>query len=103
MQIKNGDLVKILAGKDRNKSGKVLKTLEKERRVVVEGLNLLTKNLRPKRQNEKGQQVKYPAPLDLSKVMLMCSGCSKPTRVGYIFNEDKSKTRICKKCGEKLK
>lgn len=83
MKIKKGDKVKILAGKDKGKTGKVLQVFPSKNKVSVEGLNLLIKHMRPRRQDEKGQRIEFPAPMDLSNMMLVCPKCGKPTRVGY--------------------
>lgn len=107
MKIKKGDKIQIITGKDKGKTGKVLQILTKNNKVVIEGLNLLVKNTRPKRQGEKGQQVRFPASLDISNVMLICPKCGKKTRVGYKLADKKSadkiqlkgkKFRQCKKC-----
>jgi len=106
MKIKKGDNVKILKGKDNNKTGKVLQVLKsiKNTRIVVEGLNLRYKHLRPKRSGEKGQRIMFPAPMNISNVQLICPKCGKPTRVGFKIREGKSevskekKSRVCKKC-----
>ncbi len=100
MKIKKGDNVKIIAGKDLEKTGKVLRVLPKEGKVIIEGLNLRVKHVRPRREREKGQRISFPAPMDISNVMLVCNKCNKATRVGYKTLENKKKIRICKKCGE---
>ncbi|HLC90101.1 MAG TPA: 50S ribosomal protein L24 [Patescibacteria group bacterium] len=100
MNIKKGDKVKILAGKDQGKIGKILQVFPKRQRVSVEGINLLYKNLRPRKQGEKGQRIQFPAPLTISNVALVCPKCGKLTRVGYKILENKNKVRICKKCKE---
>lgn len=97
MKIKKGDTVLIIKGKDRGKQGKVIKVLPKENRIVVEGLNLVKKHVKPKRAGEKGQIIEVPAPLYVSKVKLICPLCKKPTKVGYTFVND-DKKRMCKKC-----
>jgi len=97
MKIKKGDTVLIIKGKDRGKSGKVIKALPKENRIVIEGLNLVKKHVKPKRAGEKGEIVEIPAPLYISKVKLICPSCKKPTKVGYKFVND-TKKRYCKKC-----
>ncbi len=97
MHIKKGDQVKILSGKDRGKSGTVLNVFPDDGRATVEGLNLYKKRVRPKRQGQKGETVMVPRPMPASKVMLVCSGCKKATRVGYRF-ESGRKVRYCKKC-----
>lgn len=100
MKIKKGDNVKIIVGKDLEKTGKVLRVLPKEGKVIIEGLNLRVKHVRPRREREKGQRISFPAPMDISNVMLVCNKCNKATRVGYKVLENKKKIRICKKCGE---
>jgi large subunit ribosomal protein L24 len=97
LKIKKGDEVIILIGKDRGKKGKVIKVLPKENKVVVEGLNLVKKHNRPKKQGEKGETISVPRPINISNVSLFCSSCGKKTRVGYRLEGDK-KLRICKKC-----
>lgn len=102
MNIKKGDTVKIISGKDKGKKGKVLQVLVKEEKVVVEGFNMMAKNVRPKRMGEKGQIVRYNAPLDISNVMLFCSKCNKAVRAGYSVAKEGKKTRICKKCKQSI-
>lgn len=100
MRIKKGDKVKILAGKDKGKTGKILSVFPEREKVSVEGINILIKHLRPRKQGEKGQRIQFPAPMSISNVMLICPKCSKTTRVGYRRLENKKKVRACKKCGE---
>ncbi|MCX6798130.1 MAG: 50S ribosomal protein L24 [Candidatus Falkowbacteria bacterium] len=105
MNIKKNDKVKILAGKDRGKTGKVLQVLPAEEKVSVEGLNLLIKHLRPRRQGEKGQRIEFPAFINLSNVALLCPKCGKTTRVAHKFiaqpeGRKAKKYRACKKCQE---
>lgn len=115
MKIKKGDKVKVLSGKDKSKTGKVLQVFPSRNRVSVEGLNLLIKHMRPKRQGEKGQRIEFPAPMDLSNLILVCPKCNKPARIGYKYievsknanNEGRSKSkkrkiRICKKCKQTI-
>jgi len=99
VKIKKGDQVLIISGKDRGRKGKVLKSLPKEERIVIEGINLRKRHLRPKRAGEKGQIIEIPAPIHVSNVKLVCSKCGKATRVGYRIIE-RTKYRICKKCGQ---
>ncbi|MEK7194011.1 MAG: 50S ribosomal protein L24 [Patescibacteria group bacterium] len=101
MKIKKNDTVKIIAGKDKNKTGKVLKVLSAKGKILIEGLNLYKKHVRPKRQGEKGQVVLVPRPIDASNVMLVCSGCGKAARVGFRL-EGKNKIRYCKNCRAKI-
>jgi len=100
MKILNGDKVKVLTGKDGGKSGKVLKVVKSAGKVSVEGINLKIKHMRPKKEGEKGQRIQFPAPFNLSNIMLICPKCGKATRVGSKKLEDKNKVRICRKCKE---
>lgn len=106
MNIKKNDKVKILAGKDKGKSGKVLQVSRKDERLSIEGLNLLIKHLRPNREGEKGQRIEFPAFINASNVALVCSKCGKATRVSHkIIKSETGKTkkfRICKKCNESI-
>lgn len=97
MKIKKNDLVKILAGKDSGKEGKVIQILPKEDKVVVDGINKSIKNLKAKSAEQKGKQIEYFAPVDSSNVQLICPLCKKVTRIGYKI-EGENKNRICKKC-----
>jgi large subunit ribosomal protein L24 len=100
MKIKKGDTIKIICGKDLGKTGKVISVSPKKEKVVIEGLNLRIKHVRPRREREKGQRISFPAPMDISNVMLVCPKCDKITRIGDKVLEDKKKVRVCKKCGE---
>jgi len=97
MKIKKEDNVKILSGKDRGKVGKVLRVFGKEKKAIVESMNLVKRHTRPRRQGEKGQRVSVPAAIDFSNLMLVCPKCSRPARVGFGVTE-KAKFRICKRC-----
>jgi large subunit ribosomal protein L24 len=101
MNIKKGDMVKVLAGKDRGKSGKVLEVSPKLEKIVVEGLNISVRFSKPKRQGEKGQRMELPAPIPAGKVMLVCPHCGKTTRVGHELAEN-GKFRKCKECGQRI-
>ncbi len=109
MRFKKGDKVKILAGKDQGKTGKVLQVFPSHNRVSVEGRNLLIKHMRPRRQGEQGQRIEFPAPMSASNLMLVCPRCGKPSRLGVSYteitksagattNKIKKKNRVCKKC-----
>ncbi len=101
MRIKKNDNVKILAGKDKGKSGKVLQVLPEEGRVSVEGLNLLVKHMRPNREGEKGQRIEFPAFINTSNVALVCPACGRQTRPGVKIvagEKGTKKYRVCKKC-----
>lgn len=96
MKIITNDTVKIMTGKDLGKEGKVLKVLPKESKVVVEGIGMVKKHVKPSG-DDKGGIVEVERPVSLSNVMLVCPKCKKPTRVSYIMKDNK-KNRFCKKC-----
>ena len=105
MNIKKGDKVKILTGKDNGKTGKVLQVFVSKNRASIEGLNLLIKHMRPRKEGEQGQRIEFPAPMEISNLMLVCPKCGKPTRVSQkqVKSKDKDKEiikkfRECKKC-----
>jgi large subunit ribosomal protein L24 len=107
MNIKKGDRVRIIAGKDRDKTGKVLQVFISRSKASIEGLNLSIKHLRPRKQGEQGQRIEFPAPMNLSNMMVVCEKCGKPTRVGVkILAQDGSKKgkkyRVCKKCNQTI-
>jgi len=99
MKIHKGDNVKIISGNDKGKQGKVLAAFPLRSSVVIENLNMKKKHVRPRTQGQKGELVRIPAPLQVSRVMLVCGKCSKPTRVGYTLDKSGKKERVCKKCG----
>jgi len=101
MHIKKGDQVKIISGKDRGKSGPVLKVFPEKNKITVEGLNLYKKRVRPKQQGQKGETVLVPRPFQSSKAKLVCASCKGAVRVGYRL-ESGSKIRYCKKCGANI-
>ena len=102
MHVKAGDRVVVLSGKDKGKQGNIKKVYAKESKVEVEGVNIVTKAQRPNPMaGIQGGLNKIEAPMDSSKVMVICPGCEKPTRIKYEVKDGK-KVRICKKCGEKL-
>lgn len=97
MKLKRGDNVIMLGGKDKGKKAKVILVFREQGKVVVEGLNLVKKHLRAKKQGQKGQIINKERAVSVSSVALVCKSCSKPTRVGYKIEGD-NKVRICKKC-----
>ena len=101
MKIKTNDNVKIMTGKDKGKTGKVLQTFPKLGKIVVENMNIMKKHLRRQKAGDKGQILELAAPLNASNVLPICPKCGLPTRVGYKV-EGKIKKRACKKCGEAL-
>ena len=99
MKIKKGDLVKVIAGKDKDKEGKVIVVDQKNGKLIVEGVNMMTKHTKPSAANQQGGIVTTEAPIDASNVMLVVDG--KATRVGFKMEGDK-KVRACVKCGHKF-
>lgn len=101
MKLRKNDKVKIIAGKDKGKQGKIEKVYPKSNKVLVMGINIYKKHIKKNEQFPQGGKVDLPRPIDVSKVMLICPKCNQPTRVGFII-ENKKKWRICKKCQTKL-
>ncbi len=102
MHVKNGDTVVVISGKDKGKTGKVMKVMPKENRVIVEGVNMLTKHKKPAGPGRPGGIVQLEGPLNSSKVMVYCPKDKQGVRVGYQVKSDGSKVSVCKKCGEVL-
>jgi large subunit ribosomal protein L24 len=100
MRLRKGDRVYVISGKDKGKEGNILRRDVAKETVVVENVNMVTKSMRPTQKNPRGGLVKMEAPVNASKVMLVCPSCGKPTRVGRAFLDDGKKVRLCKKCGE---
>ena len=101
MNVKKGDTVVVLSGKDKGKQGKVQATIPSESKVVVEGVNMVTCHTKPRRQGEEGGIVRREAALYASKVQVVCPKCGKGTRVAHKI-EDGKKVRVCKHCGASL-
>lgn len=101
MYIKKGDKVQVLSGKDRGKQGVILRALPAENKVVVEGVSVVKKAVKPNAANQQGGIVSQEAPIDASNVNLVCPECGKVTRVGHV-KDGKNKLRVCKKCGHKF-
>jgi large subunit ribosomal protein L24 len=101
MKLRKSDLVLVMSGDDRLKKGKVIKVLPAENKVLVEGVNIIKKHIKPKRNGEKGQVVQIAKPISVSKVKLICPKCSAVSRVGYAVNAE-NKNRVCKKCGQEI-
>lgn len=99
-RIKKNDKVKVIAGKDNGKIGKVLKVNNKKNRVVVENINVVKCHIKPNLQNRQGGIVDKEAPINLSNVMLMCNHCLTPVRIKTKNLEDGKKVRVCGKCNE---
>ena len=99
--IKRNDTVKVLAGKDKGKTGRVIMVFPKKNRALVEGVNYVKKHARQTQQNQKGGIMQKEMPIQISNLMLMCKSCNKPARVEINITAD-GKTRVCKKCKETI-
>jgi large subunit ribosomal protein L24 len=102
-RIKRGDTVEVISGDDRYMRGKVLRVLPDKERVVVTGINIVRKHQRPVRAGRGEVQpgiIEFEAPIHLSNVMLVCPQCNERTRVGFEYEEDGTKVRVCKECGQ---
>ena len=102
MKIKKGDRVVVLSGKDRGKEGVVMRAIPKEDKVIVEGVNVAKKHQRPTRMTMQGGIIDKDMPLHVSNVAIVSPGDGKPTRVGYRFDDDGQKIRVCRRTGAEL-
>ena len=102
MRIKKGDTVKVLSGNDKGKTGEVLEVIPKTEKIIVKGVNIRKKHIKPRKQGEEGGIVPVECAIHSSKVNVLCPKCSKPAKIGYKIEKDE-KVRICKKCGANLK
>lgn len=102
MHVKKGDKVVVLSGKDKGKQGEVLVAKPAEGKVVVEGVAIVKKAMRPNAQNQQGGIVEMEAAIDASNVMVVCPKCGKPSRMGHAVNAEGKKVRVCKKCGAEI-
>lgn len=100
VNIKKGDQVIVISGEEKNKQGKVISVDPSSSRVIVEGINMVTKHKKPRSQSDLGGIVHQEAPIASCKVMHICDKCKSATRVAYSILEDGTKVRVCKKCGE---
>lgn len=98
--VKKGDLVQVMAGKEKGKQGKVLQVFFTKNRLTIENLNIVKRHTRPSRQNQEGGIVEKEAAIAASNVMIVCSSCNTPTRTGLRTLEDGTRVRSCKKCNE---
>ena len=102
MKIRKGDTVKVLSGNDKGKTGEVLEIIPKTQKIIVKGVNIRKKSVKPRRQGEEGGIIPSESSIYSSKVALVCPKCGKATRIGYI-EENGEKVRVCKKCNSKIK
>jgi large subunit ribosomal protein L24 len=101
-RIRKNDMVMVIAGRDRGKTGKVMRVLPERGRVVIERLNIVKRHSRPRGAASPGGIVEKEAAIDLSNVMIFCDRCNAPVRVGVKVAADGEKTRICRRCGESV-
>ncbi len=101
LSVKKGDMVKVIAGKDKGKQGEILRSIPSKGRVVVENINIVKKAVRPTQQNPQGGINSIEAPIDASNVMLVCPHCKAAVRTGHRIDNG-IKKRICRKCGKDI-
>lgn len=105
-RVQQGDLVEVIAGKDKGLRGEVVRVLVKKDRVIINGVNILKRHRKarpaPGGQQIPAQIIEFEAPLHLSNVMLVCGSCDERTRVGYRWTDEGMKTRFCRKCGSDI-
>ena len=104
VHVKTGDKVVVINGKDRGKQGKVLQVSPSEGKVIVEGVNIVSKHVKPRKMGEAGGIIKAESALYADKVQVICPKCGRPTRVGHMIDDKGKKVRVCKKadCGAKF-
>jgi len=102
LKIKKGDTVKVLSGNDKGKTGEVLEIMPKTEKVIVKGVNIRKKHVKPRKQGEEGGIISVEVAIPSSKVNVVCPKCGETTKIGYKV-EKNEKVRVCKKCGAKLK
>ena len=107
LNVKKGDTVVVISGKDKGKQGKILAAMPENQRVIVQNVNMITAHVKPRKQGEEGGRISKEGSIDESNVMLVCPKCDKPTRIAHklkeveISGEKKQKSvRVCKKCGK---
>ncbi len=102
MKIRKGDTVQVLSGNDKGKTGEVLEVMPKQEKIVVKGVNIRKKHVKPRKQGDEGGIISVECGIHSSKVNVLCPKCNKPARIGYKMEKD-SKVRVCKKCGTVIK
>ena len=102
MKIRKGDNVQVLSGNDKDKTGEVLEVIPGTNKIIVKGINIRKKHVKPRKQGEEGGIIPVECAIHASKVNVVCPKCGKATRIGYEIEKDQ-KVRVCKKCGAKLK
>jgi len=99
LKVKKNDRIKMLQGKDRGKTGKVLRIDPSKERLYVEGINIIKRHTRKKSQSQPGGIISKEGPVNISNVVVVCPNCSKTTRIGFELKDSGDKVRVCKKCG----
>ena len=102
LHVKKGDLVQVIAGKDKGKRGRIKKVFPSEMRVIVEKVNIVKKHQRPTEKNPQGGIIEKEAPIHVSNVMIVCENCGRPVRTRKKILADGTKVRVCVRCGEIL-
>jgi large subunit ribosomal protein L24 len=102
MKIKKGDRVRVLTGKDRGKEGDVIRAIPEKGKVIVDGVNVAKRHQRATRATTQGGIIDKDMPIPVANVAIVCGSCGKATRVGYRFDDQDRKVRICRKCGGDL-
>ena len=102
LHVKTGDLVEVVSGTEKGKQGKIVAASPKEGKVIVEGVNMVSKHVKPRQAGQEGGIIKTEGAMYACKVMLVCPKCKKAVRVGAKVGEDGVKVRVCKKCGTEI-
>ena len=102
MKLRQGDNVIVLSGNDKGKTGEILEIIPSTQKVIVKGVNIRKKHVKPRKQGDEGGIISVESAIHTSKVNVVCSKCNKPARIGYKMEKD-GKVRICKKCGTIIK
>jgi large subunit ribosomal protein L24 len=102
LRIKKGDKVVVLAGRDKGKTGRVLKVFPQDNKAIVEGVNLVKKHLRRRSENEPGGIKEVPSSIHVSNIAIFCPSCNRGAKLGVKILEDKTKIRICKRCQKEI-
>jgi large subunit ribosomal protein L24 len=102
MRIHKGDNVEVLSGKNRGKRGHVMRAFPEQQKVIVDGANMVKRATKPRGMTQQGGIIDKDMPLPVSAVAIVCSGCGRPSRIGYMVDDAGRKLRICKRCGTEL-
>ena len=102
LKVKKGDTVEVLSGNDKGKQGEVLEVIPKKDKIIVKGVNVRKKHVKPRKQGEEGGIISVECAIHSAKANIVCPKCGKATKIGYV-EEKGEKVRVCKKCGAKLK